>query len=202
VSISTAASATAHHDSFDYNSVVDLNEVLTDPEDEEDKRLGLMTWGDDDLRPLTEAEKAEQLALIDVEIKEEEEAFKAWQARDAARILAEYDAAIDANKTTRLTRDLAERARRYVSSMAPSIQSSNGSGALFNVCRVLYWDFGLSVKDALQIALYYNETRADPPWKEKEIIRKLKDAQNPKHQNRPRGHLSKLQPIYHLRKSK
>lgn len=70
--------------------------------------------------------------------------------------------------------DQLARARSYLSKMPPSVQGSNGSGALFfAACKVV--EFGLRREEALELLLEFN-TRCEPPWSEKELRHKLDDA--------------------------
>lgn len=70
--------------------------------------------------------------------------------------------------------DQLARARSYLSKMPPSVQGSNGSGALFfAACKVV--EFGLRREEALELLLEFN-TRCEPPWSEAELRHKLADA--------------------------
>ena len=67
------------------------------------------------------------------------------------------------------------RARQYVSKMPPAIAFEGGHNTTFRVACVLVKHFGLSEYDALGILRDYNQ-RCVPPWSEKELQHKVRDA--------------------------
>lgn len=69
-----------------------------------------------------------------------------------------------------------ERASRYLATMEPAIQGSNGSGACFRAACKLVGHFGLSADDALHLMLTEFNSRCVPPWSEHEIAHKVADA--------------------------
>lgn len=68
-----------------------------------------------------------------------------------------------------------ERAQRYVAQMPPAIEGSGGSTACMAVAKVLLDGFALSHDDALAILREYSE-RCSPPWKEHELLHKLRSV--------------------------
>jgi hypothetical protein len=81
---------------------------------------------------------------------------------------------------------VAERARRYVSTMPEAISGKNGHGAAFNVAQVLVRGFSLSIDESRPIMIEFSK-RCDPEWSDKEIEHKLKSADQKS--RRPRGYL-------------
>lgn len=71
---------------------------------------------------------------------------------------------------------LTARARQYISRMAPSIEGSRGSDAIFNVAVALVRGFELPDAEASQLLAEWNQQHAVPPWSEKELRHKLSDA--------------------------
>ena len=68
-----------------------------------------------------------------------------------------------------------ERARKYVAKMPPAVSGQNGSAAAFRVACVLVLGFGLSLDEAKEVMLDWNQT-CQPPWSEREIDHKLEGA--------------------------
>lgn len=66
------------------------------------------------------------------------------------------------------------RARSYLSKLPPSIQGSDGSGALI-LAAYRTVEFGLGFEEALELLHEFN-TRCQPPWSEKELRHKLNDG--------------------------
>lgn len=82
---------------------------------------------------------------------------------------------------------LIERARRYVAAMPEAVSGSNGHNATYAVACALVKGFGLSMDEARPLLAEYN-ARCAPPWTERELEHKLKQAdktQDPE----PRGYL-------------
>ncbi len=71
---------------------------------------------------------------------------------------------------------ITERARRYVASMPPSIQGRSGSTALFNVAVALVKGFQIDEVGALEILSEWNQAHALPPWGEKDLQAKIRNA--------------------------
>lgn len=70
----------------------------------------------------------------------------------------------------------AETIRRYIGQMDGSIQGSQGSAALFAVAVVLIRGFNLPHDEALALLKEWNESKALPPWSERELVAKLNSA--------------------------
>ena len=68
-----------------------------------------------------------------------------------------------------------DRAQRYLAKLPPSIQGSDGRGALFAACSALVRGFALSVEEALPLLQRFND-RAEPPWSEKQLLARLENA--------------------------
>ena len=68
-----------------------------------------------------------------------------------------------------------KRARAYIATLPAAIEGQNGSGACFHAACVLVKDFALSTDDAYPLLEEYNQ-RCKPPWSEKQLRHKLKDA--------------------------
>src|SRR5438067_5020800 len=72
--------------------------------------------------------------------------------------------------------DVFARATPYPAKMDPAIQGADGSGALWRAAQAMVRGFRLSEADAYAlIAAEYNP-RCVPPWSEKELRHKIKDA--------------------------
>lgn len=66
------------------------------------------------------------------------------------------------------------RAQRYLEKIL-SISGEGGHNACFRAaCRCR--DFGLNPQQAFQLLLSWNETNAQPPWSEAELLHKVEDA--------------------------
>jgi hypothetical protein len=70
---------------------------------------------------------------------------------------------------------LIQRAREYVTAMAPSISGQHGHDQCFDASCALVLGFGLSLHDALPILQAFN-ARCTPPWSDSELLHKLADA--------------------------
>ena len=81
-----------------------------------------------------------------------------------------------------------ERAAKYIAQMLPAISGDRGQNATFKVAVALCHGFGLNEEEAWPILLKYNK-RCKPPWTEKELRHKLKDANNLDRHSQPRGYL-------------
>jgi hypothetical protein len=68
-----------------------------------------------------------------------------------------------------------ERARRYLSALPPAIAGQHGDAHTFRTCCRLVRGFALSDHDALTVLQDWN-ARCDPPWPERELVRKLVHA--------------------------
>lgn len=68
-----------------------------------------------------------------------------------------------------------ERARAYLDKLPPAISGAGGHDATF---RAACWlvRFGLADGDAMSLLEHWNGTHCQPPWTEKELRHKLKDA--------------------------
>ncbi len=73
------------------------------------------------------------------------------------------------------TQDLSERIRKYLATVEPAIEGSNGSKVTYRVACTLVLGYNLSIADAIPFFNEYSMT-CQPPWSEKELIHKLSDA--------------------------
>lgn len=69
-----------------------------------------------------------------------------------------------------------ERARKYIAKMPTAVEGEKGSDNLFAVACKLVIGFGLSEADAMQILIGDYNPRCIPPWSEKELLHKVRDA--------------------------
>lgn len=83
--------------------------------------------------------------------------------------------------------DLSTRIRNYMDKVPPSISGSDGHKAAFYAACQLVLGYNLSPNEAMP---YYQEwnARCTPPWNEKELWHKLKDADKA-HSDKPKGYL-------------
>jgi RecA-family ATPase len=73
--------------------------------------------------------------------------------------------------------DILDQARRYLDKIPPAVSGAGGHNQTFRVACVLVHGFDLSTDEARPLMLEYS-TRCQPPWTEKDIDHKLRDAQN------------------------
>lgn len=83
-----------------------------------------------------------------------------------------------------------ERARRYLAKLPAAISGQSGHNVTFHAACVLVLGFELSEQDAIGLMLDYNQ-RCQPPWSERDIIRKVREANK---QGGPRGYLRNASP--------
>lgn len=69
-----------------------------------------------------------------------------------------------------------ERARNYVATMDPAIQGAHGENQFFHVCYTLAVRFDLSEADTESIISNDYNPRCQPPFSEKEVAHKIRDA--------------------------
>ncbi|WP_165253095.1 phage/plasmid primase, P4 family [Paludisphaera soli] len=82
---------------------------------------------------------------------------------------------------------LAERASSYLSTLPPAVSGQGGHGRTFRAACVLVKGFGLGVDEARPILQEWNRG-CDPPWSERELDHKLREADKAA-DDRPRGWL-------------
>ncbi|HKI30862.1 MAG TPA: bifunctional DNA primase/polymerase [Gemmataceae bacterium] len=70
---------------------------------------------------------------------------------------------------------MARRARAYLATIEGAVSGNYGHNRTFRVACVLMHKFRLSIEQAMSLFLEWNET-CDPPWEEKDLIRKLQEA--------------------------
>ena len=73
-----------------------------------------------------------------------------------------------------LAMDAKEQAWAYIASQAPAVSGCKGHNNTFRVACYLI-GFGLSDADALDLLREFS-ARCQPPWTEKELLHKIKDA--------------------------
>ena len=83
---------------------------------------------------------------------------------------------------------LNERIAQYLAACPPAISGQNGSGQTYFVACQLTHGFGLGESEALSYMQLYNQ-RCSPPWSEKEIEHKVRDAAASSKHEKARGHL-------------
>ena len=91
------------------------------------------------------------------------------------------------NRCKTSTLSVFERAQKYVAAMPPAVSGQRGHDATFAVACALVNGFALSEGDALAIMREYS-ARCLPPWKESELIHKMRSASTASHA-KPRGNL-------------
>jgi predicted P-loop ATPase len=80
--------------------------------------------------------------------------------------------------TTRATEpsdNLIDRARAYIATMPPAISGQGGHAATWNVARKVVCDFGIDEQRAFILLCDFN-LRCVPPWTDKELRHKIKEA--------------------------
>ena len=82
---------------------------------------------------------------------------------------------------------LQERIQAYLDATPPAIAYSDGHKQTFKVACLLYNGWALTVDETLAWLKIYN-TKCEPPWTNKELAHKAKDAAKAKHE-KPRGYL-------------
>jgi hypothetical protein len=80
-----------------------------------------------------------------------------------------------------------EQAQKYLSAIPPSISGQQGHSQALNACRALVIGFNLSDNEAMPLLQDWNRT-CQPPWSQKELEHKLREAAN-KPFDKPRGYL-------------
>ena len=78
-----------------------------------------------------------------------------------------------------------ERASRYSAAMPPAIAGANGHGQTFALAVALAHGFNLNEAETSILMQAYN-MKCSPPWSERELNHKIKDAYNTAH-SKPRG---------------
>lgn len=68
-----------------------------------------------------------------------------------------------------------ERARAYLEKLPPAISGDHGHDRTFHAACTLVLGFALPVEEALPLLQHYSQ-RCQPPWKEEELLHKLRDA--------------------------
>src|SRR5260221_10307328 len=93
-----------------------------------------------------------------------------------------------ANNSKPLPADIWDRVTRYLDTCDHAISEERGHNTTFRVlCKVIN-GFNLSPEQSWEAAVYYNDTKCDPPWSEKELKHKVDDAFKANHE-KPCGHL-------------
>lgn len=93
------------------------------------------------------------------------------------------------NPTTPSLEYQLERARKLLAESKPSIQGQHGSKALLNVAIALRRGFELPPDQCTQLILEHFNPRCDPPWKKKDVEKKVADADTKS--SKPWGYLSR-----------
>lgn len=87
----------------------------------------------------------------------------------------QHSAPPDYNVPHAASRDVRERARRYIAAIPPAVAGDHGDVATFRVCCRLVRGFALAEEDALCVLADWNGACA-PPWTEHELRAKLRAA--------------------------
>lgn len=88
-----------------------------------------------------------------------------------------------------------EQAKRYVSSIPPSISGQEGHSQALKTARALKQGFDLPDSEAMLIFQEWNQT-CSPPWSQRELDHKLNEADT-KDYGKPRGYLLKGSNVRH-----
>ncbi len=80
-----------------------------------------------------------------------------------------------------------ERAARYAAAMPPAIAGQQGHSQTFALAVALAHGFNLSEAETNALMVAYN-LKCSPPWSDRELKHKVKDAYNTPH-SKPRGWL-------------
>lgn len=83
--------------------------------------------------------------------------------------------------------DLYEQAKKYLSAIPPAISGQGGHSQTLNAARALVWGFELPEHVAMDLLMDWNQS-CQPPWSERELQHKIKEAQT-KPFDKPRGYL-------------
>jgi hypothetical protein len=78
---------------------------------------------------------------------------------------------------------LQERIQTYLDATPPAIAYSDGHKQTFKVACLLFNGWALTIDETLAWLKVYN-TKCEPPWSDKELAHKAKDAAKAKHENR------------------
>jgi RecA-family ATPase len=85
---------------------------------------------------------------------------------------------------------ISDQVRRYIAKIDPAVSGQDGHGKTFHVACVLVQEFGLSIDEARPLMHEYNRT-CSPPWNEKEIEHKLREAEKKPAPPEGRGYRAK-----------
>lgn len=89
--------------------------------------------------------------------------------------------------------DLSERIRAYIGAMPAAVSGSGGHTATFSVASALVWGFDLTVEEAMPFLEEYNR-RCSPAWNPRELLHKLRSADQHPPEGKGRGHLLQGKP--------
>jgi hypothetical protein len=84
--------------------------------------------------------------------------------------------------------DVERRAAAYLDKMTAAVSGQNGHDKLYAVAVAMVHGFGLNQDVAYRLIAQQYNPRCDPPWSEKELWHKVRDAANKPH-DRPYGWL-------------
>jgi hypothetical protein len=108
------------------------------------------------------------------------------EALDPDEWLARPEPAPERPTPTQPSTDVEKRAVAYVDRMPPAIAGAGGHQATWAVAVTLAKGFSLSESATLRILLEHFNPRCEPPWSERELEHKARDASNAK---LPEGYL-------------
>ncbi len=81
-----------------------------------------------------------------------------------------------------------ERARPYLRKCIPAISGQKGHDRTFAAARAMRYGFNLSEGETLALLLEEHNPRCEPPWSERELLHKIREADT-KPFGKPRGYL-------------
>ena len=84
--------------------------------------------------------------------------------------------------------DLIARARKYLATLPDSIEGQKGHDALFRAATVLAHGFAFDDLTAMDLLREYNAEKCSPVWPDKDLERKIREA-NARAHSKPRGWL-------------
>lgn len=82
-----------------------------------------------------------------------------------------------------------ERAIAYVSVLPPSVSGQGGHSVAFTAATALVHGFGLDGAESLSILEQHFNPRCDPPWSQRELAHKVRQAAEATDHRKPLGHL-------------
>lgn len=85
--------------------------------------------------------------------------------------------------------EVTERARRYLDRIDPAIAGASGHKQAYSAALILAWGFALPEGEAMALFSEWNEGN-DPPFSQRDLQHKLRDAASGRSSKKPRGWLA------------